>query len=286
MMKVDPNLVEKLNAFWQVQLTHLRENCVKLDMPFDQYKTKDMIYIIWTLNKIDEIIGRDSLSSVVELGCGKGATLVYANKNFGAKSLGLDISETALTCLEELATHEGAEVETKLGDIFHTGFADDEFTLSYNVGVFEHLPFDEQLQLLREMARISKYVLVQVPNEDSPAWKQIESGYAKHRGSPLFYPEEDTQFKVDLAELFTEAGLVLKAHGGMCVLPLFPDAGYLDDEAIIFYNQLFQNGIPQIITQSDVMNFLENENTTAGQRLLYSSRRYALGYNPNHEMNN
>ncbi|MBS5915017.1 MAG: class I SAM-dependent methyltransferase, partial [Paenibacillus macerans] len=52
-------------------------------------------------------------------------------------------------------------------DIRNTGLADARFDLTWNAGVLEHFEEDEQVAMLREMARITKpggLILVMTPN--------------------------------------------------------------------------------------------------------------------------
>lgn len=98
-------------------------------------------------------------SKILEAGCGTGQTLALLSERH--ETYGLDISRAALALAQNSCKNP------VLGSIFNTPFQQNTFDLVYNSGVIEHFRDPQNVEAIKEMARITKpsgKVIIIVPN--------------------------------------------------------------------------------------------------------------------------
>jgi SAM-dependent methyltransferase len=112
-----------------------------------------------------ELVARAGLpapATVCEVGCGDGAVLgVLGRRGFGARRVGYEISSTGVRLAAERA-------EVDLARVFDGATlpeADGAYDLVFATHVLEHVP--DPAPLTRELLRVGKAVIVEVPLEDN-----------------------------------------------------------------------------------------------------------------------
>ncbi len=147
---------------------------------------------------------------VLEVGCGRGATLLEFAKR-GAIVTGIDYAESALTfcnSLKERVLQNGnlRLPEFILGDARSLPFHEEKFDIVYSVGLLEH--FEDPRAILAEQCRVLKrggYLILQVPQKYS-VYTLLKKALMAVGKWP--YGAWETQFSGrDLRALVTEAGL-------------------------------------------------------------------------------
>lgn len=141
-------------------------------------------------------------SSVLEAGCGAGwQSLALARTGQVQVSL-LDFSLAALGYARRLFERAGVVANFQYGELQIVG--EPSYDLVFNAGVLEHYPFDEQVALLRAMARRSHtFVIALVPNQ-ACYWYWIWRVQASAAGRWPFGQEAPVN---DLETAFATAGL-------------------------------------------------------------------------------
>lgn len=111
------------------------------------------------------IVGDLPVKSIVDIGCGTGAILAcLAQIGFGEHCYALDIADQAIHIVEHRSDIPGL-VEAKVFDGLHIPYEDQRFDLAILSHVVEHLA--DPIPLLRDAARVARYVAVEVPLEDN-----------------------------------------------------------------------------------------------------------------------
>lgn len=134
------------------------------------WRNRKRLYVYRNIVKIaDEFLGSLSGRTVLEVGCGRGATLLELAKR-GANVVGLDYSDEAIAVCRALARESGtAELANFVkGEAEKMPFAEESFDFVFSVGLLEH--FADPTGLLVEQYRVlrsSGYCLVQVPQKYS-----------------------------------------------------------------------------------------------------------------------
>jgi SAM-dependent methyltransferase len=145
--------------------------------------------------------------SILEVGCGRGATLLEMARR-GANVVGLDYSEEALTVCRALQGRENIAGSSTFvnGDARKLPFPSEHFDFVFSVGLIEH--FEDPGALLAEQYRVLRtggVLLVQAPQKYSvyTAVKRILIRLGKWP-----YGGWETQFNDrEIAALVVEAGL-------------------------------------------------------------------------------
>lgn len=116
--------------------------------------------------------------STLEVGCGDGAVLCELHRRgFGGRLAGVEITEAAVAIARERAQIDAVE----LYDGAHLPAADGEFGLGVASHVLEHVP--DPAALLREIARVCRVVVVEVPLEANwSARRSIKRAHAAEVG--------------------------------------------------------------------------------------------------------
>ena len=160
-------------------------------------------------------------ATCVELGCGS-ALAASLLARAGYRSTGLDIAVSALQfgveLAEELTTTPIAficrDLFSSIGDL--KGSADVVFSL----GVVEHYPYEEQVQILRQMVSISRrYVVTVVPNTQSPIFREMEIAEFERVPHSLVYPDESHWFEVDFPRIVSEVNGINRRYGSFHLPP-------------------------------------------------------------------
>lgn len=222
---------------------------------------------------------------ILEVGCGSGLSLVMLAKD-GAKCTGLDNSYTALEFLRRIAEKE--EVTDTIrdhGDFFSMHYENNQFDISYNFGVFEHLNQEEQKKLIKEMARITKeIILVAIPNSNSPLFKTLlyaEDELESYAPGNI-YPDRKKHYHVDLRALLELVGFEILKDSGVLLSPSKNvKSEVMDEDATRFFSNL-----PKMLPYGEDKEKIQNlikfwecvEKATSDKELRkYAWARYIIG---------
>jgi SAM-dependent methyltransferase len=105
-------------------------------------------------------IGRGAPTAVAEVGCGDGSVLSeLGRRGFGTRRIGFEISAAAT----KIAAQRSEITEAVEFDGARVPAGDGEYDLAFATHVLEHVP--EPAPLLREMMRVARVVVVEVPLE-------------------------------------------------------------------------------------------------------------------------
>ncbi|MEC0329491.1 methyltransferase domain-containing protein [Paenibacillus macerans] len=116
--------------------------------------------------QIREVITLNDRVQIAEAGSGTGKVSLKLAEE-GANVTLIDLSEQALRNSRQAFFERHVPATFLQADIRNTGLPDVRFDLTWNAGVLEHFEEDEQVAMLREMARITKpggTILVMTPN--------------------------------------------------------------------------------------------------------------------------
>lgn len=98
--------------------------------------------------------------SILEVGCGDGAVLAeLGRRGIGERRVGIEIVEQAV----ELAAARPEIADARVYDGRHIPARDGEYDLAVATHVLEHVP--RPSELLREMTRVARAVVIEVPLE-------------------------------------------------------------------------------------------------------------------------
>jgi SAM-dependent methyltransferase len=152
-------------------------------------------------------LGGVSGRSILEVGCGRGATLLEFARR-GANVVGLDYSDEALAICRNLQSRNGIAGCAAFvnGDASKLPFPEEQFDFVFSVGLIEH--FEDPAAILAEQYRVLRkggFLLVQVPQKYSlyTALKKILI-----RAGKWPYGGWETEFSDrEISALVREAGL-------------------------------------------------------------------------------
>lgn len=274
---------EEMDKFWAKELAaaevfYAHGYDYEVYLPGRYFTYKRLVDI---LQDHEDIKGK----SILEVGCGSGLALVMLAKR-GVKCIGLDKSYVALEFLRRNVEKEGLDsIVRNQGDFFSMVYDDNQFDISYNLGVFEHLDQKDQERLIKEMARITKGIIfIIIPNPDSPLFKTLL--YHEQELDSIapgnIYPDRHKHFHVDLTDLLASGGFQVLGYSGISLAPsqdLNPKT--LDDDVFEFFDK-----IPKIIPMGEgkeriinLMRFWQCvEKATSSEDLIkYAWFRYVIG---------
>ncbi len=226
--KDNPDWVEAFDRWWAREHAAAMFAIGLLNGTYEDYLPgRHLMYRRLVDDGIRKVLPQIAGKSVIEVGSGSGISLTMLARE-GAIAHGLDISETALGFFEYLAKlyDVKANIRTIRADYYRTDLPDNQFDLTYNVGVFEHRTPEERLRLLAEMKRITApqgYMMISVPNLNSPYYKAMrkrEESIFK-RLKQLMYPER-VFYDVDPRGLLSQGGLEVIKDGNVLLAPSAP----------------------------------------------------------------
>jgi len=222
---------------------------------------------------------------IAEFGAGSHLGLMFLAKQ-NAQVTGLDRSIMAGEFGKYLADHYKVAGRVKIvrGDYFKTQFDDGEFDFVYSSGVAEHEDSNNIKELLKEMNRVTKregYILIAVPNEESPFYKgfkrkQVET--EKKYPDIIGIPVEHKRYRHDLKKLMELFRLVVVKEDGLQIAPSSPiKHGDISAEDTSLFDSYLPHHKPSGI--EDIVGIWTRLELNAGQviRSRYGWSRYAVG---------
>jgi len=178
--------------------------------------TKNLITSDYSLKYLDFIMEIETNlpegSKILEAGCGTGQTLSLLSERH--ETYGLDISRAALKLAQDNCKFP------VLASIFNIPFNDNTFDLVYNSGVIEHFKDPENIDAIKEMARVTKpsgRVIIIVPNTLC-LWYKVGKFVAVMMKNFEFGYEEDYSPR-RIKDATRRGGLIIERMFGIQVLP-------------------------------------------------------------------
>ncbi len=146
-MEVKKDLQDTYNEYYDAGITEWRELGAR-------QKAKNII----------EISAEFNFQKVIEVGAGDGSILAEINRlNFASKLYAVEISESGIEAIKK--RNLSSVIEVQKFDGYKTSYPDDFFDLAILSHVLEHVEYPRML--LRELKRISKYQIIEVPRDYS-----------------------------------------------------------------------------------------------------------------------
>ena len=172
------------------------------------WRSRKRLYVYRNvLEAAESFLGGVAGRSVLEVGCGRGATLLELARR-GANVVGLDYSEEALVVCKRLESRDGIAGRATFvnGDARKLPFPAESFDFVFSVGLVEH--FEDPAAILAEQSRVLRpggYLLVQVPQKYS-VYTPLKKVLIRLGKWP--YGGWETEFSArEISALVDEAGL-------------------------------------------------------------------------------
>jgi len=195
----------ELNKYWAREQAFAQLFRVRYGMSYQEYLPGRVYTYRALFRRISETI---DIRSIIDVGCGSGMILHEAARK-GITTSGIDISANALIFARYLAAEFGTKNLTLVNADALSPWQPpvDLADLVSNLGSLEHLPFEDQVKFAGYMGRLSrKYVLLSVPNLQSPLFTTMESKELGIEDNQWVYPEEYQHFVVDFARIGVALG--------------------------------------------------------------------------------
>ena len=271
-----------IELYWARELASFYVHCKEKRILYYEY-LPGRFYTYWRLLKkitsVNSVAGR----RIIELGCGSGLCSILLRKE-GAIVTGFDISAVAVRFFKELAHYHNVEVTARIGNFFHSGFADDKFEIAFNLGVLEYFNNTEQKKLLTEMKRISsELVIASVPNQQSPIFEIMAKTERNTLSDEYFNPLEAEYHDVHLEDLFRDLQLEIVAKGAIHIIPppKLPSS-FLTYESYKFFKSLLKRSKEEMIKEKDKLQLIKKwsdieDNIPEDMILKYGWFEYVIG---------
>lgn len=203
------------------------------------------------------------------------------------RTVGLDIAESAVAFGRVLKDEFLAASSLCVGDFMTLPFADRTFDVSYSLGALEHRSPGEQSLLLSELTRVTRsYVVLLVPNPESPIFKAMEELEMTRMPPALVYPEERRHYAVNFGRLARQNTLeIAEASAIHIVPPLIIPAIHMTEGAAQFFSRITQEALSNW-TGSAMTTWLSVEERTAHElKSQYGWFSYAVFRKPGSSCN-
>ncbi len=180
--------------------------------------------------------------SILEAGSGTGKiSLRLASE--GAQVTLVDYSEKALENSREAFGQESCQGTFILSDIRKIQAPNDKYDLTWNAGVLEHFTFNEKVDILNEMARITKpggTILILTPYSKCLPYR-VGKAFAEKQGVWMYGVEDPV---TTLAEEFEESRIPLLSEtdigfvNSLDFLDFIPQSDIIKQAIIQWYQEL------------------------------------------------
>lgn len=189
-----------------------------------------------------EAIGHPYGKKVLEAGSGTGKISLRLAMD-GASVTLVDYSRNALDQSGLAFRQKDCRGEFVLADIRSIPLREKTFDLAWNAGVLEHFSLEEKVNILKEMARVTKpggIILVLVPYSRCLTYR-MGKAYAEAKGTWMYGSEDPVE---SLREEFRLAGIEVERETdigfvqSMEFLDFIPGTQFLKQWAAIWYNGL------------------------------------------------
>jgi len=127
---------------------------------------KEFLGNFYTAELFDEII-KLKPKKIVEVGSGTGVMSILLS-HLGYDVISIDNDKNVLELAKLNNAKFNGNVKFEFGDAFKTKYKNKEFDVAYSQGFYEHFKNKDIKKLLDEQLRISKYVVISVPNKYYP----------------------------------------------------------------------------------------------------------------------
>lgn len=103
-------------------------------------------------------------SQLLDVGCGPGWSGIYLSSR-GFKFTGIDNERDLINLAIKNNERLNGRANFEVADAFDLSGLNKKFDLSFSCGVLEHFDRDITIKLLQEQAKISRYVLIEIPTK-------------------------------------------------------------------------------------------------------------------------
>jgi len=281
------------NLFWSLEMEAIASAIAYGGGTYERHLPARFLHYDLNAHRLASLVGEHNIKTkkFLELGCGSALTLTRLAQK-GADVTGLDSAVMALEFAKYLADSYWVSSKVKLveGDYFHTGLRDNEFDVTFNSGVAEHLNQQEFNYLLQEMIRVTKpggYIVMAVPNENSTFYQRFKKRQQEIKDdypNLVEIPVEQIRHEHDIERLMNEASLQVdkkNAIDGILVAPStrIHHSDILDEDVYTFDRYLPRNPRLSVETKVAIWRGLELM-SNPDFRIRYGWTKYYVGRKP------
>ncbi|WP_438350061.1 class I SAM-dependent methyltransferase [Paenibacillus sp. FA6] len=180
--------------------------------------------------------------NILEAGSGTGKISLRLAAE-GAQVTLVDYSAKALDNSREAFGHENCQGTFILSDIRNIQVTDNKYDLTWNAGVLEHFTFEEKVNILKEMDRITKpggIILILTPFAKCLPYR-VGKAYAEKQGVWMYGVEEPV---TTLVNEFESSGIPLLSEtdigfvNSLDFLDFIPQSDIIKQSIIQWYQEL------------------------------------------------
>lgn len=237
------NLNTRLEEFWAREHAYYTIFCERTGKKYSEYLPGREYTYVLLRDIILRIAGKEQ-PSVLDGGCGSGIACALLARR-GAKAIGLDVTHSALGLAKAISGEYRTCVKLVRGDLNNLPFRNRTFDVVFSLGIFEHCPSQTQKRIFKEFVRVSKrWVLLAVPNKNSPIYQTMSENEFKLMPPSLVYPEEREQFPVDFSFLSSHSGMsMLESSAFHIVPPKVLSGKHLNEESCRFFTAVSRQAL-------------------------------------------